>query len=156
MKAKHLLLLGFLSLFTSCAPSINKINGNTKYYLIDFREYTKKGFYLSPVNTTKPFTPIGLVQVNLTQSAKLKTIRNGNDLNGEPKFYKSWVKDTVNIQTAIDSLVNLAKSINANGIINFESSIRYDYPLDKMNNTNKGPSILIVEVSGFAVKIEDE
>ena len=154
MLKKLSLFLGLLFIASNCS-TIDRIPGYTSYYFLNLKKHSEQGFFVTPEPPTGNYQPIGLIQVEVKESAQFKTEIRGNDLNGNPKYSFLWVKDTVNLQETVDSLVSLARALGANSLTRFKAQAQSEYPIRGSNGEVEGPAIRTVFVSGFAVKREN-
>lgn len=90
---------------------------------LDFREYTKQGFIISPTTSGFEYTPVSEINVSFYLGNKLP-----DDLKGKKGI--KMVKDKYlgiteyypTSERILDKIVDEAKAMGANGIVNFKSS----------------------------------
>ena len=150
MKNKIFFSFGVLFLFAQCALQVEYIPERVDYYVTDFDKHNEEDFFITTEPPKGDYQPVGIVQVEISAKAALIKMKNGIDGNGLAVFNEVWLVDTYGTtQTALDSLVDLSRTLGADALTNYESSVRVTYPLPNQINS---PAIPVISVSGFAVK----
>ena len=84
-------------------------------YTIDFREYLKNGFMISPTDTGFDYTPLGQLEVYYTLGQKIP-----KDYSKE-NLFKGWDGNYFpNSKRLMDKMVEEAKELGGDGIICFK------------------------------------
>lgn len=129
---KRLALFGFILTLSSCfvyRPYTETI------YTADFKPYTVDGFFITPASSINEiYDPIALVDINFTPGV----------LDGGTNWSKYYYPTHSEM---LDKLVNQAKKVGANALLDFKITIVYNYTKD--GNTSIDHYI----ASGYAVKI---
>ena len=152
MKKLFFAAFGAILFLTQCSPTIKYVPEQVNYYLADFREHSKNGFFITPEPPEGKYEPVGLLQIELSPKAVFKKEQVGTNREGTPVYYETWLVDNVNSQLALDSLVKVAQSLGANALTNYKSSVIMTRPINEGNS----PYIPVVSISGFAVILENE
>lgn len=119
MKKFIAILFVFGFVFSGCKSSYY----NEVVTSLDFREYTKQGFIISPTTSGFEYTPVSEINVSFYLGNKLP-----DDLKGKKGI--KMVKDRYlgiteyypTSERILDKIVDEAKAMGANGIVNFKSS----------------------------------
>jgi uncharacterized protein YbjQ (UPF0145 family) len=132
----------------ACSNKITKFPSRTEYYMLDFSKHENDGFFITTEPPIEKYTSVGLILVEMDQGAErseeVKKYRSGvvvREIN--------WLKDSINGQMALDSLVVLAKSYGADAIVNFKSNITHSYKAASVSET---VGLISISASGFAIK----
>lgn len=147
MKKFIIVLLAF------CASSCAVQWYNEQQYLVDFRPYTEEGFIISPLSTyAAEYNPIGIVSMEFTPgfdkpqikveepgAKKKEGINDDLYFSGERHTSSKKHKHTPTWAEMMDKFVDYAKSLGANGIL--------DYHFERDRASGK------CCISGFAVYI---
>lgn len=128
-------------------------------YLNDVRRYSEHGFYITPLDLNKEYTPISNISIVMTpgvlQDQPKKTKKSfTKNLKIDDMYYSDGKSETkvsgeylsVTYDKMLDELVSQAKSMGANAIINFKYYIDYG---------TKNYFREVHTISGFAVKIDE-
>jgi hypothetical protein len=116
------LVLAFLAV--ALLASCNKIMYKESVYVVDYREYIKEGFIISPTVTGFNYQPISNIEV-VFSSGELPKGESGDNLEKivPYKGYKGVSnKYAPTGKRMMDKIVSEAKAMGANGLINFQTS----------------------------------
>lgn len=94
-------------------------------YFLDYREFSKEGFLLSPYEYTGEYESIGEIQVKIIP-AKIKNEvydYQGNQLSSGSYLVQEKISGTEMARIAVDK----AKELGASGLVNFKIDT---YPID--------------------------
>lgn len=148
---KTIFLLSILSTFLllSCAP---KFPYRVNTYGVDFREHATQGFFITESNSVSfDYEPVGTVQLYFTSGYEVikgkKESGRYTDQELQKLKYGDYVEATY--AEALQMLVEDAKALGANGIINVKFHFQ-DGSYDIRGKPVFPPSK--VSVSGMAIK----
>lgn len=118
MKPK-LLLLVFLAIFlNSCSPTYYQ----EKTTILDFREYTKQGFIISPTTSGFEYMPISEINISFYPGGKLtEEFKGKRGIKKQELKYSEYYYSPSSTRM-LDKIVEEAKNMGANGIVGFKSS----------------------------------
>lgn len=113
----------FLMLAISLA-GCNKIMYTESVYIVDYREYIKDGFIISPTVTGFNYQPISNIEV-VFNSGELR--KGEKDDNLQPVIpFKGYTGNTKKYaptsKRMMDKIINEAKQMGANGLIDFKTT----------------------------------
>lgn len=150
MSLRSVIITATLILSSCTVPeTISEYQSNSDYFLIDFSKYSNDGFFITPEAPYGSYQPIGLVSVTVNQGAKYVEKYLEKDEFDYPIYEEYWVKDSLNLQMAIDSLVQYSKSLGANSLASFKYDAQFTHNTASMY---KRVALLSITVSGFAIK----
>lgn len=114
----------FLMMASVLLAGCNKIMYTESVYIVDYREYVKEGFIISPTVTGFYYQPISNIEV-VFNSGELRKGEKDNDL--QPVVpYKGYVGKTNKYaptsKRMMDKIINEAKQMGANGLIDFKTT----------------------------------
>ena len=121
MRFTSILMAASLTLLSACQSS--KIQPET--YLrpetvvtgFDFTRYTNQGFMFTPEEYNGTYQSIGMVRVELWPEAQRTEIMEST---GETD-YGPWEEEPGRVQSAIDSLYNVATDMGADAVVRFNA-----------------------------------
>lgn len=141
---KKLLLLMFIALAIGCQTS--KFF-KTVTYLLDFRSYAEKGFYMSTAGINQQYMPVGEITVVCHDGYDMNTVKikknEAGGLYGVIRKNSQKIKCTPEI--LLEQLYNEAKNLGANGVINIQI---IDSQYKGVDSTKK------MTITGLLVKID--
>jgi hypothetical protein len=143
------LILPLLAAITiaGCASQVKLVETTVNFNLTDFREYSERGFLVTPEAPVGDYDPVGFVEVIVNQGAVLANQYAGKGLDGEKMYRSVWVHEKIFFKTAIDSLVSYSESIGADALTHFKTEATYRTPdLGPID-----PTLLELKVSAFAI-----
>lgn len=153
IKLRLLCLLTVVIIAISSCATTSDIDGGIHYSAYDFRDYTEKGFLLTPETYRGNYESIGMIRVDFIpniqsartgQQGQRPAPRDGHDVVSiGTQFY---YVEKPNHQEIIDEIYNMVVEMGANAIINFR--------LDS-EPIGGHSQILRVIVNGFAIKRTD-
>lgn len=114
----------FLMVATLSLTGCSKIMYTESVYTVDYREYIKDGFIISPTVTGFNYQPISNIEV-VFNSGELRKDEKGDNL--QPVVpYKGYVGKTKKYaptsKRMMDKIINEAKQMGANGLIDFKTT----------------------------------
>lgn len=114
----------FLMLASVLLAGCNKIMYTESVYIVDYREYIKDGFIISPTVTGFNYQPISNLEV-VFSAGELRKDEKGDNL--QPVVpYKGYTGKTKKYaptsKRMMDKIVNEAKQLGANGLIDFKTA----------------------------------
>ena len=132
-------------IFTACKTTLNtNIPAIENFYIVDFTEFTEKGFLFTPEKYLGEYESIGLFNYYFTTEANLKVV--GEDEYGY-KTYK-WIEGEYSLQESLNIVYYELLELNANGVMNLQiEAIESSNPRIKEAYL---PSGYIIK--GFAIK----
>lgn len=132
-------------LFISCSTT-KPIERSEYLSGIDFRKYTADNFYITPLEYTQPYDPVGIVNFTMYPSVKNLPGNYSNkdgyilmDANGQ-----NWFIENIDASDAVDKIYQHCKNMNADALMLFNINTVY-----KVNGALNVPGI---EITGFAIK----
>lgn len=145
---KKIIFFVMLLFASSCAVQYNEA-----YYLADFRPYTDEGFIISPLSSyPASYQPLATICIEFTPGCD-RTLVNGKEVDKKfnddiylpaPRKQQQWHHPTQD--EMLKKLVDYAKSIGANGLLNYHfEAIR---PIKSNYN-----EVLYYRLTAFAVSI---
>lgn len=114
----------FLILASVLLTGCNKIMYTESVYIVDYREYIKDGFIISPTVTGFNYQPISNIEV-VFNSGELRKGENDDNLQPVLPFIGYTGKSNKYAPTSkrmMDKIVNEAKQMGANGLIDFKTT----------------------------------
>lgn len=138
-----LILLSF-----SCMSKIDHIPGRTTTSILDFSEFTKRGFLITPYKYEGKYESIGMIYIEIIPGAsrhKRKVVRN-NVSHGYQ--FAEWTQEEITTKDALESMYKTAKEMGADAIVDFHiNQTEKEYEYSGVRTTLKG-----LELSGYAIK----
>lgn len=114
----------FLLMATLAFAGCSKVMYTESVYVIDYREYLKEGFTISPTVTGFNYQPISNIEV-VFKAGELKKGESDKNLQKIPGVNGYASPTNRYIPTGkrmMDKIVSEAKSMGANGLIDFKTS----------------------------------
>lgn len=121
---KALVILASLMLITSCA-TIKPAQRIVTTGFIDYQEFSKEEFMLSPDPYIGEFEPIGELKINIVPALKSSQVWGQS---------AKITRELVTYQEMAQIAVSKAKGIGADALVNFEIKIEPRYPTRKDKN----------------------
>lgn len=157
---KNLLIIIVLGLITSCISprELKNISEKRNFYAIDFREYSKNGFLITPEKYIGDYQSIGIVRFEVYPGASYTVVERKVNPNYNPnttgpnssKYYdvKEWIVRKISMQDALDGIFEKCKEMGADALVNFKMD--YDaVPYDGISNPVVINGYII---TGYAIK----
>jgi hypothetical protein len=159
MKKLILLAVTTVFLFTGCVElaEMSFYPGEENLTGVDFRKYTNKGFLVTPEKYLGNYESIGLLTYELIPASSYrKTGRQINEnhiagsTSGGPQFYDiyKWIDQDVDVQMALDSLVNICIDDGADALMN----LKREFIFREHTGVKNPHTVIGVSISGFAIK----
>ncbi len=133
---KKILILFTFFLLVSCSQ-LTYIKETQELSAIDFREYSKKGFLITPEMYNGKYSSVGVIHYKVTPKAVYSNMR--------------WIVDTLHIQSVLDGVYEICNKMGADALVNFKASFEGTYYSGISNPIN----LIGIEISGLAIKRED-
>lgn len=137
---KKILLAVIVVLITSCSAA----RFSQDVYISDFRPYTEDGFTISPYHEGYQYESVGLIDIEFTAGRKNGYVNPAyhwrSSISGAK--YKDWYQPDYDYM--LNELVNQAKQMGANGILDLRCTVEYDH----------SEKTTVSVMSGFAVIIK--
>lgn len=143
---KYILSLFVIAvLFISCSAT-KPIERSELFSGIDFRKYTENNFFITPLEYTQPYEPIGLI--NFTMYPEVKDVPSTYsssdgyilmDSNGQ-----RWFIGNIQTSDAVDKIYRYCTEMKADALMMFDVNVVY--------KNNGALSVPGLEISGFAIK----
>lgn len=146
-----LILLIFFS--TACAPTVKlptRIERIESLNVLDFREYTKKGFLFTPEGYTGKYESIGMIDFWVEEGAiwKIKEKKIGRYAGSDlVERSGSWEYEGTDLQSVLDVIFNQCNDMGANALINFKIT----RSIEEKGRPERRAFITIYRVQGLAI-----
>ena len=111
---KHTAII-LLFLIGSCAPKNLVIVSSANMYLLDFSEFSEKGFLITPETYSGNYESKGLVEYEFMNSATCETLRN----EGTGMSYRNWVPGKFYYNNGLQEVYEQVLNLGGDALINF-------------------------------------
>jgi hypothetical protein len=132
-------------LFISCSTT-KPIERSELLSGIDFRKYTENNFFITPLEYTQPYEPIGLINFTIYPAVKdvpsVYSNKDGyilTDANGQ-----RWLVEHVQTSDAVDKIYKYCTEMKADALMMFDINVVY--------KNNGALSVPGLEITGFAIR----
>jgi hypothetical protein len=146
---KWAILFTILFLFNCATQRLVHVPERLTTLILDLSRYSAEGFFITPYEYQADYESIGLINTIIMPEATREKIDTGRkDEEGNTVYKKVWVLGNVSAQEAIADMVEGAKTLGADAIMEFsikEKAEQYFDPVSPL--TVQG-----FELSGFAIK----
>jgi hypothetical protein len=138
-------ILPILILLCSACTNLKPLPGSKRFTAYDFTKYSQQGFLFTPEGYSGSYQSVGMVNISFWPEV-VKS--EGTDADLEYRIDKDldgniWYIETLNMQTAIDSMYSKASQMGADAVIRFKTNF---------NTKNHGSKTIVgIELSGFAI-----
>lgn len=147
MKKLLLMFLFLHIILSSCAPKIKIIQREYNVYMMDFREYSKKGFLFTPYSYKGNYISIGIIRFSVRAGAEYKLIQSKREFAKKYDTEK-WYKENIMDIDILEYSYKKAIQMGADAICDFETSLTFDEIYTGAGNI----SLPVLNVNGFAIK----
>lgn len=153
MKPQLILItfVGITLLTIGCAPVLpTQIDRVESMTVIDFREYSLKGFLFTPEGFPGKYESVGLIDFWVAEGAKWKVEETkigryaGGDLVDR---YASWEYEGTDIQKLVDLIYQRCDEMGANALINF----RITRGVETKGHSSRPAVVRTYHVQGLAI-----
>jgi hypothetical protein len=113
--------------------------------MFDFREHAKNGFFISSTPYIGNFDPVGEITVHVIPAQNADKVTSAVD--GMPVI--KYAEEEINYQELLDIIVDKAKSVEADALVNL------NFSKEKGQRITEGKTTYIATVhilKGFAIK----
>jgi hypothetical protein len=164
MKKLVIIAIAIVILFSSCAPKLMSVERRVYPYVMDLRQYSQEGFFVSPTDYIGLFEPIAditmevfpsekdeIVKVYITWKGDIPYSEELERKYGKPQEIKKRIKERISSEELLKIIVDYAKNMGADALVNVKIHREtYTYTTPAMGRPET--EILWYECHGFAIK----